>query len=71
MVTNTWAFCFVLNGYVYDQALIVFRASDAGAFAVLQSTIHFVWADEEKLTMRTDNHKMGTEIPRPFDKGFA
>jgi hypothetical protein len=42
--TSTFAFCFVPNGAVYDQKLIVFALSDLPRVAVLQSRIHETWA---------------------------
>lgn len=54
-VSNTWAFAFVPSGMIYDQALIVFATDSYAVFAVLQSSIHFTWADNEKLTIASGN----------------
>jgi hypothetical protein len=49
------AFAFLPPGMVYDQKLIVFTRSDWASFAVLQSTIHYVWARRPgSLSLRTD-----------------
>ena len=43
-VTKHLAFCFVQNGMVYSANLAVFPKASLAAFAVLQSSIHDLWA---------------------------
>ena len=65
-MSKTVAFVFVPNGQVFDQKLIVFAFDDPFHFAVLQSTIHNVWAWKYCLTMKTDLTYTPTAIFSPF-----
>lgn len=53
-VSQTWAFGFTDIEQVLDAKLIIFATCDLAHFAILQSSIHFIWADTYKTTMRTD-----------------
>ena len=65
-ISDKFDIYFVPAGYVYDQALIVFATDNKAFFSVLQSSIHFVWADREKLTMRTDMQYVPTRCFETF-----
>lgn len=54
LVNNHLGFAFVPNGMVYGHKLGVFAFEDYGAFAVLQSNVHYHWAWYYSSTMRTD-----------------
>lgn len=47
------AFSFVPKGWVYDQTAPAFVFDDWGAFAVLQSDIHYKWALEYGMSLET------------------
>jgi len=53
-VTKTHAFVFVDNGMVYADSLNVFAFESASAFAVLQSTLHDIWAWRYGSTLKND-----------------
>lgn len=54
--SETWAFAIMSSATIFDQALTVFSSDDNGLFAVLQSTIHEIWARESGAgsKMKTD-----------------
>jgi hypothetical protein len=52
--SNTWEFSFLPNNILFDQSLVVFAVADYGQFAVLQSTIHELWAWERGSKLKTD-----------------
>ena len=43
-ISPTPAFCFVPANQVIEASLVVFPLADDASFAVLQSSVHFVWA---------------------------
>ena len=53
-VSNLHIVTFVPTGYVYSEASVVFACGTFDWFAVLQSSLHTVWVDTYRTTMRTD-----------------
>jgi hypothetical protein len=53
-VSNTLAFSFVDRGAVFSDALVVLAMSDTSELAILQSTIHELWAREYASSLRKD-----------------
>jgi hypothetical protein len=53
-VSSTNAFTFVPTNQVFDCALIIVASDDYGLFAVLQSSIHFVYAWQHGGKMKSD-----------------
>ena len=51
--SDTCAPVFVANGQVFSKRLIVFTDESAGAFAVLQSAMHYCWVDQYGSTLET------------------
>lgn len=52
--SKTWGWVFVPNRMVYDQKLVVFAFDDDANLAILQSTVHWVWAIQYGSTLRLD-----------------
>lgn len=50
LVSSSWAFSLVPNGIIFDQKLVVLTDMP---FALLQSSIHFVWASYYGSTLRS------------------
>lgn len=53
-VSRTFAFLFLPPTFIFDQRLIVFPDDRASTFAVLQSSIHEVWAERYSATLKND-----------------
>ncbi len=52
-VTKHLAFCFVPTGIVWSANLDIFPGNEDGHFAVLQSSLHEIWAREFSATLET------------------
>lgn len=64
--SNTWAPCFVPNGWVYSHSTIAFEFDSFGAFALLQSSLHEVWKLRFGPTLRTDARYTPTDCFETF-----
>ncbi|MCC7210188.1 MAG: restriction endonuclease, partial [Anaerolineae bacterium] len=53
-VTQTHAFAFVPSNIIYSDVTVVFSFDDGGNFALLQSSIHEVWAWTYGSTLKSD-----------------
>jgi len=71
--SKTAAITFVPNGYIYSKATIIFPFEEAKYLALLQSTLHNVWAWKYGSTMKTDLSYTSTDIfdTFPFPSGIA
>jgi hypothetical protein len=73
-VSNTWAFVFTAPVLVFDQKLVVFPFERGSQFAVMQSTVHFVWADAFAGSLKGDMSYTPTDcfenFPFPREYGI-
>jgi len=53
-VSQTFAFVFLPNGYVYSEKIFVFNEDRDAFFAVMQSRVHETWARFFSTTMKDD-----------------
>jgi hypothetical protein len=53
-VSRTFGFAFLPNGSVFSEQLVIFGFDSWGAFAVLQSRVHEVWARFFSSSMKDD-----------------
>jgi hypothetical protein len=64
--SNTMQPVIVPTSYVLDQTLIVIISDDAGMFAFLASTVHYLWAQTYSLYMRSDLRYTVSEVFAPL-----
>ncbi|UGV31629.1 hypothetical protein LO767_03760 [Halopseudomonas aestusnigri] len=53
--SNTWAFEFLPNSMIYDQALTIVASGSPSVFASLQSTCHEIWARCSDVSSKHEN----------------
>jgi len=65
-VSNTGAFAFVPNGWIYSEQLVVFSTDDFADFALMQSSIHGVHAWKQSSKLGTGMRYTPTDVLETF-----
>ncbi|WP_145274045.1 type IIL restriction-modification enzyme MmeI [Tautonia plasticadhaerens] len=64
--SKTWAFSFLPSHYLFDQKLVVIPSDDWKLFAVLQSEIHYFWAERQGSSLKGDMAYTPTDCFQTF-----